>query len=157
MKNQKGITLTALVITIIVLLMLSGISLIFIIGNNGIVTRAQKAVTNEQDAKRLEMISMAVVSAETDYWTAFSKDFSKTKEEFYSAENLNKYVDGDGAITEVTPETNYYIITYKLNNQNIEYKIKVTKKRKNNANFKRRNTRDNCNRPKRLYRKNCKL
>lgn len=157
MKNQRGITLAALVVTIIVMLMLSGISLTFIVGNNGIITRTKKAVATEQDAKRMEMISMAVVSAETDYWTAFSKDFSKTKEEFYSATNLNKYMDGDGEITEVTPETNYYLITYKPNNEEIEYKIKVTKNRKNNSNFKRKNRRNYCNRSKRLHREKSKL
>ena len=36
MKNQKGITLVALVVTIIVLLILAGVSLSLVMGNEGI-------------------------------------------------------------------------------------------------------------------------
>ena len=41
--NIKGITLVALVVTIIVLLILAGVSIVMITGNNGILTQAQKA------------------------------------------------------------------------------------------------------------------
>ena len=41
--NQKGITLIALVITIIVLLILAGVSIATLTGQNGILTRAQDA------------------------------------------------------------------------------------------------------------------
>lgn len=37
MKNNRGITLIALVITIVVLLILAGISLVAIVGENGII------------------------------------------------------------------------------------------------------------------------
>ena len=43
MKNQKGITLIALVITIIVLLILAGVSIAMLTGQNGILTRASGA------------------------------------------------------------------------------------------------------------------
>ena len=39
-KSTKGITLIALVVTIIVLLILAGVSLNLVIGNNGIITKA---------------------------------------------------------------------------------------------------------------------
>lgn len=42
-KNQKGITLIALVVTIVVLLILAGVSINLVIGNNGIITKAQDA------------------------------------------------------------------------------------------------------------------
>ena len=42
-KKQKGITLIALVVTIVILLILSGISLNIVLGNNGIITKAQEA------------------------------------------------------------------------------------------------------------------
>ena len=42
-KEQKGITLIALVITIIVLLILAGVSIAMLTGTNGILTQAQKA------------------------------------------------------------------------------------------------------------------
>ena len=43
MKEQKGITLVALVITIIILLILAGISIATLSGDNGLFTRAQQA------------------------------------------------------------------------------------------------------------------
>ena len=43
-KNTRGITLIALVITIIVLLILAGVTIAALEGDNGIVTRAKEAV-----------------------------------------------------------------------------------------------------------------
>ena len=51
MKNNKGITLVALVITIIVLIILAGISINLILGDNGIITIAKKAKENTELAK----------------------------------------------------------------------------------------------------------
>ena len=42
-KNEKGITLIALVITIIVLIVLAGIAISMTIGENGIFTKAREA------------------------------------------------------------------------------------------------------------------
>ena len=43
LKNQRGITLVALVITIVVLIILATISISFAFGNNGLVHRAEQA------------------------------------------------------------------------------------------------------------------
>ena len=53
MKNQKGITLVALVVTIIVLLILAGVSITMISGDDGIATRAGEAAekTEEKNAE----------------------------------------------------------------------------------------------------------
>ena len=51
MKREKGITLVALVVTIIVLIILAGISINLILGNNGIITIAKKAKENIELAK----------------------------------------------------------------------------------------------------------
>ena len=42
-KQENGITLVALVVTIVVLLILAGISLNLVLGQNGIISRAQDA------------------------------------------------------------------------------------------------------------------
>ena len=54
MKNNKGITLVALVVTIIVLIILAGISINLTLGDNGIITVAQKAKENMELAKEEE-------------------------------------------------------------------------------------------------------
>ncbi len=61
MKNnskEKGITLVALVVTIIVLLILAGVSLSLVLGENGIITRAQDAVTKYKEAEAEEQWQM---------------------------------------------------------------------------------------------------
>ena len=60
LKNKsKGITLIALVITIIVLLILAGVSIAMLTGDNGILTQARKAKerTEEAAAEEMEMIN----------------------------------------------------------------------------------------------------
>ena len=54
MKSQKGVTLVALVVTIIVLIILAGISINFILGDNGLITIAKKARENTELAKTEE-------------------------------------------------------------------------------------------------------
>ena len=49
-RKNKGITLIALVITIIVLLILAGVSIAMLTGQNGILTQAQKAKTETENA-----------------------------------------------------------------------------------------------------------
>ena len=64
MKNKKGITLIALVITIIVLLILAGISLSLVLGENGILKKAQDGVTNHGKATIAEQIKLAYAAYE---------------------------------------------------------------------------------------------
>ena len=51
-RQEKGITLIALIITIIILLILAGISLHLLIGNNGILNKTQLA---KKELKLLKM------------------------------------------------------------------------------------------------------
>ena len=60
MKEQKGITLIALVITIIVLLILAGVSIAMLTGENGILTKATTAKTNTIEAELKEQVSLAL-------------------------------------------------------------------------------------------------
>ena len=60
MRNNKGITLIALVITIIVLLILAGVSIAMLTGQNGILTQAGNAKTDTAKAEAKEAIKLAV-------------------------------------------------------------------------------------------------
>src|SRR5699024_6629716 len=53
-KEKNGITLIALVITIIVLLILAGVSIATLTGDNGILTRAQEAKNKTEEAQKDE-------------------------------------------------------------------------------------------------------
>ena len=61
--NQRGITLIALVITIIVLLILAGVSIAMLTGQNGILTQAQKAKTTTANKSAEEKVKLAVMAA----------------------------------------------------------------------------------------------
>ena len=52
--NNRGITLIALVITIIVLLILAGVSISMLTGENGILTQANKAKKATEEAAKEE-------------------------------------------------------------------------------------------------------
>ena len=63
MKRERGITLIALVITIIVLLILAGVSIAMLTGNNGILTQAQNASEQTEVGAEKEAISLAYIGA----------------------------------------------------------------------------------------------
>ena len=60
-KEMKGITLIALVVTIVVLLILTGVGINLVIGDNGIITMAQKAKSEYEEAKKREERELAGV------------------------------------------------------------------------------------------------
>lgn len=60
-RNSKGITLIALVITIIVLLILAGISIAMLTGDNGLLTKASKAKTDTEKATAREKVQVEVM------------------------------------------------------------------------------------------------
>ena len=51
MRKERGITLIALVVTVIVLIILAGVSISLVLGENGIVNKAKKAKENTELAK----------------------------------------------------------------------------------------------------------
>ena len=62
-KSTKGITLIALVVTIIVLLILAGVSIAMLTGNNGVLTKAGEAKVRTGDAGDLEKIQLEVAGS----------------------------------------------------------------------------------------------
>ena len=62
-KKDKGITLIALVITIIVLLILASVSISMLTGDNGILTQAQRAKNETENAARKEEQDLAELEA----------------------------------------------------------------------------------------------
>ena len=65
-ETQKGITLIALVITIIVLLILAGVSIAMLTGQNGILTQAQNSKTVTENKSAEEKVKLAVMGARAD-------------------------------------------------------------------------------------------
>ena len=68
MKNQRGITLIALVITIIVLLILAGVSIAMLTGENGILTRAGDAAFETAFATARENVANIINETMTNHY-----------------------------------------------------------------------------------------
>ena len=66
MRNQKGITLVALVVTIVVLLILAGTSIAMLSGDNGIIKQSQKAENETGIGEEKEIIALAYNGALTE-------------------------------------------------------------------------------------------
>lgn len=66
MKKQSGITLVALVITIIVLLILAGITITLVMGDNGLIAKAQLAKQKQSEAIVNEQATLAQLSNQTE-------------------------------------------------------------------------------------------
>lgn len=63
LKGQRGITLIALVVTIIVLIILAAVSISLLFGNYGIVTKAQESKNIQANAQAYEQESLTNVDA----------------------------------------------------------------------------------------------
>lgn len=80
MKNQKGITLVALVITIIVLLILAGVSIAMLTGENGILNRAVSAGETTKVSEAKELAQLDINAKMTEYYEV--KYVSNTTESY---------------------------------------------------------------------------
>ena len=67
--KEKGITLIALVITIIVLLILAGVTIATLTGDNGILTKANEAKTETEEAGEDELRRLTALEASTNLQT----------------------------------------------------------------------------------------
>ena len=91
-KNKSGITLIALVVTIIVLLILAGISIQMLTGDNGIINNAQEASIKTESAKVDEEVKLAVTTLNMEITQ------NKVKQSSYNPANFID-TNTDGTIT----------------------------------------------------------
>ena len=101
LKSTNGITLIALVITIIVLLILAGISISMLSGDNGILQKATDAKTQTGVAQEKETIALA-------YNSALAKKVSNGNSSTITDSELDEELDSN----EATASGNPIIITF---------------------------------------------
>ena len=101
MKNRnQGITLIALIITIIILLILAGIAITTLAGDNGILNKANNAKTKNEEVQQKEQIEMAIMCArmnESNYINLDELESELLKVEGIENENIEKQGD-DGRL-----------------------------------------------------------
>lgn len=88
-KRERGITLVALVVTIVILLILAGVSLILLFGENGIITRAREAKERTYIAAAQEAVSSGWALCEMNYTTG-PGDVEKQN---YFEQNIKECID----------------------------------------------------------------
>lgn len=116
--KESGITLIALIVTIIVLLILAGVSISLVLGNNGVLTQATGAVTANKEATAKEDVKLAWTGAVAQYWEEWVNDSSKQKNlEFFRGKLQGKQTD-IGQILEIKYNNDdTYTVKYKLNEE----------------------------------------
>lgn len=101
-EREKGITLIALVITIIVLLILAGVTIATLTGENGILTKATQARDNTIIAQEKEQVQTAYAAAMMDAYDQEDKTITQAmlQQEMnnLTGENATEVTDnGDGS------------------------------------------------------------
>lgn len=79
MKQKKGITLIVLVITIIILLILAGVSINFMFENDGIIGKAQSAVEKYRNAQNEEQAQISKVTNEIGSYVDGNREMTNTE------------------------------------------------------------------------------
>ena len=105
MRKEKGITLVSLVVTIIVLILLAGVSVHLVLGNTGIITKAQEAKKKQIISEAKDNIGMEIVSAQIEA-TETENQLNKQDIETIIAKYGQLQEDGD---TIILKDSNYQI------------------------------------------------
>ena len=93
-KRQNGITLIALVVTIIVLIILAGIAISMTVGNNGIFAKAKEAKRLQITAEAKEKIGAEILDAQVET-TQKNEQLQQSKVEEIIAKYGELQADGD--------------------------------------------------------------
>ena len=73
MKNKRGITLIALVLTVIIMIILAGISFNALVGDNGILSNVMTAKEKQEDQGAKEELQLAWSARMSKFYEALSK------------------------------------------------------------------------------------
>lgn len=80
MRNERGITLVALVVTIVVLLILAGVTITYALSNNGIFAKAQEAGMVSEQATIRDAVSSAQAECMMEYYDASKTTKTEAKD-----------------------------------------------------------------------------
>lgn len=125
-KSASGITLIALIITIIVLIVLAGVTISFIVGDNGILNQAEDATEDTQEATAKEELELAILAAEAERYDKLDTGTVPNRSEYLTEENLNKLLGGKGTVKiESTKPDGTIKATYTDSKDNEKYKFEI--------------------------------
>lgn len=111
MKN-KGITIIALIVTIIVLLILASVSIAMITGENGILSKAKLSKENSNSAEIEEQNRLGQYNESMDKYTTSRGTVTLTTEEYQIFKNTTSYSEEEKQIGTWTDGSALYRKTY---------------------------------------------
>ena len=112
-KNKKGITLIALVVTIIILIILTGVTLLLTIGDEGVITRAMNAKIEHDKSVYEEFIMIEVAAEEiagTKETDIYLKNIQNRLEEKREFEGSNYEIKNGNTLAIKTKEGYKYAV-----------------------------------------------
>ena len=125
-KKESGITIIALIVTIVVLLILAGVSISLIIKRNGIISKAEVAKQETEIADEKEKINLSALAAQANNEDAVIRrnDFDKELKKFFN-EDYTLEPDSDAEEYEVTCKKSgrKYTIKSGITKKNPDYKL----------------------------------
>lgn len=128
-KKERGITLVALVVTIVVLLILAGVSISMVLGNNGLVTKAQETQAAQDKAYAEDTIESALKSVQIEVLSN-TLPAGKTANVAYVCEVIKgKESTSSFAVkTEISEDNKEGVITYTAkDNKTYDITVDMTK------------------------------
>lgn len=125
-KKENGITIIALIVTIVVLLILAGVSISLIIKRNGIISKAEVAKQETEIADEKEKINLSALAAQANNKDAVIRrnDFDKELKKFFN-EDYTLEPDSDAEEYEVTCKKSgrKYTIKSGITKKNSDYEL----------------------------------
>ncbi len=123
-KNERGITLVALVVTIVVLLILAGITIMYVMSDNGIFGQAQQAGEKSDTAAVEEAVSTALSTLYVEVYTKTSETGTLDLTSTFTANMpsvMPEVTPGSCSVTATPGQIN----TLTVNNLQVKYKGKT--------------------------------
>lgn len=114
LRQEKAITLIALITTIIVIIILSSVSVNVLLGKNGLIEYAKQAVMMQKKAKYIELINIEILSEQLEAFPNKSADATK---------NGKTVVEGERYAT--NKESYIFIVSLKNRIEELDFVKKV--------------------------------
>lgn len=129
MKNERGITLIALIITIIILLILTGITMSAIMGDNGILTNAMRASEATKSANIENELSLAWTACMSKYYEDLSQGKATENQmyQYFMMDSLNSNLGNFGRVSKLwyNAITKKYSVIYTSNSSGKSYELVI--------------------------------
>lgn len=123
-KNERGITLVALVVTIVVLLILAGITIMYVMSDNGVFGQATSAQQKSDSAAVEEAVSTALVSLYPEIFSGTLGDDGKVDLTKSFKDNLSPSMKTDKATSLSVKAEQSKVNSLKVTGLTVTYKGK---------------------------------